>query len=557
MIPQGKASFRLRFYRFIYLLGLPILFLLLATPAFDTNDDPASTFTACGFWTVQPGDMLIFTSLRISSTLRYLYEQWPLPNWYVFYQYAVLFAANAVITVLLSRTTGADKSRSFVAGWPAVLWCAVFFLPTLLRPQYTVTACWAGIAGWLLLAEGLRLPNFRWKLYLSAGVFLFLFALIRYQAFLGIDLLLGPLIFYRDFEKIKLGTARTVFSKRYAVAALLLLLPILHEQFERRQRPSGASMAYQNAIDAIVNGPNCIDDAHLSGAGFSANDWAMMQKWFWIDGVVFAPEKIEQLSQGIRCPRTFWAGLRHFAGSLYLEWPYIALVLMSAAALQMFSPAQRRRTLWTALYLAVLFLGLSYWSRLPFRIIFPFMAAAFSWLQYNRARVAGKKSPPDSQGLDFRSAFLLAAIFALQFINLWQQNISNQQSRQEFREAAVWFQQNPQTLFVVQGGSFNYEGAFSLQNPALVWSAHNLAPTGFLLHTPVFQDILRHHGMSDLSQALLEKRTIVLINPPVETLRRFYQEHYGREIRLLPVESGVKVNGELMPAYRVGFDGFE
>lgn len=557
MTPQGKAFFRPTVYIFIYLLGLPILFLLLATPTFDTNDDPASMFTACGFWTGQPGDTLIFTNLRISSVLCYLYEQWPLPNWYVCYQYAVLFAANAVIAVLLSRTSGIEKSEKFVGDRAAFLWCVVFFLPVLLRPQYTITASWASIAGWLLLAEGLRLPNFRWKLYLSAGVFLFLSELIRYQAFLGIGLLMGPLIFYREFEKIKLGALRTVFSKRYAVAALLLLLPILHEQFERREHPASASMAYQNAIDAVVNGPNCIDESHLLAAGFSANDLVMLQEWFWIDGSIFASEKIEQLGQGIRCPRTFGAGPRHFAGSLYLEWPYVALVLMSAAALQMFSPPQRRRTLWTALYLTVLFLGLSYWSRLPFRVLFPFMAAAFAWLQFSQTRVLSERSPTSSLGAGFRSALLLAAILALQNIHLWRQNISNQQSRREFREAATWFQQNPQTLFVVQGGSFNYEGAFSWQNPALAWSAHNLAPTGFLLHTPVFQDILQYHGMSDLAQALLEKRAIVLINPPVETLRRFYREHYDREIRLLPVESGVKVNGETMPAFRVSFDELE
>jgi len=425
---------------------------------------------------------------------------------------------------------------------PAFSWCVVFFLPTLLRLQYTVTACWAGIAGWLLLAEALRQPRFQWVLCLFAGAFLFLCALIRYHAFWGISLFLLPLSVFG----VRLGKR---FRARYWFVGAVLLLPVAYQQVESHERlhlPEGdaTTLTYQTAIDAVVSGPNCIGEEHLRANGFGANNLLLLQKWFWIDSAVFAPEKMERLGKGIRCPRSFMAGLRHFAGSLYMEWPYVLLALFCAAAFGLFGAEQRSCTLWTGLYLSVIFLFLSYWSRLPFRVMFPFMAAAFAWLQSNRIGPSPRRRRMSACGV-----LLLVAITIFQSVNLWRQNVRNQTSRREFREAVAWLGQRPDTLFVVCGGSFNYEGAFSWKNLATANGTHNLVPTGYLLHTPVSRHILDKNGINDLASALLEKRPIVLINPPVEALRRFYQEHYNIEIRLSPTESGIVVEGKRMPTF--------
>ncbi len=520
-------------------LALPPLLLLAATPAFDTNDDAVSMFTACGFWTGQPDETLIFISTYLGRVLCRLYEGWPAPNWYVCFQYAVLLAAHTVVLASVARPQCSPR-----AGMAGLLWTLVFFLPALLRPQYTITACWAGLAGWLLLVQGLRKPGLSPLHFPGAAIFLLLSALIRWQALAGLGLLLSALSLLQVFEKKRWPIRWPHGLKKTGLAALVLLLPAGLAWQENRGRPENASLSYQNAIDAVVNGPNCLDAVGLQAAGFSANDLGLLQKWFWIDGRIFAPEKIENLSRGIRCPRSWKDGLRHFAGALYLEWWHLTGAAAGALLLGMFGPENRRRALFAAGVVALLFLLLSFWSRLPHRILFPLLAAAFAWLWVTRTppRVAEPKPP-------WWVYPALAGLFLFQGIYLWLQNAQNRLARQEFQDAAAWTARQPETLVVVQGGSFPYEGAFSWQNPALRWSSHNLVPTGYLLHTPVYRDILRYHGLEDLAAALSQKHPLVLLNPPVDRLRVFYLEHYGRDIQLRPVESGVRIGGQPVPAY--------
>lgn len=524
-----------RYLALIFNILVFVVVLTTATLAFDTNDDTVSFFQTSGCLTGTPDGRLIFSHPWIGQLLAWLYRVLPGPNWYVWYLYGALLLSNIFITKLLLENSARTTATPEATGWkglPAKVilgaaagWNLLFLCTALLRPQYTVASMWLGAAGWFWLfyklpfrddfeqplskSEGI-MTSFRQdkSLYphFFIGILLLLAsALVRWHAFVGISILLVPVLGY--YLK---GRRRWLWLTFAGTMGLLLYI---NEHINQQRQPTETSMAYQMAIDAVVNGPNNLDSVTIKNKQFTINDLNLLQGWFWIDKTVFSPKKIIHLSEGIRQWRTPYQSLRHLASNAYDNWPHVLVWLFVGLALwKHIAKGQQKQVLWVVLWLCVVLGALAMTSRTPFRVIFPLVAlltAAVTMVH-----------KPDWTKLCWPLLILLGI---LQFYALSRCHQQNSFYTAAYQRNATHLKQNPATLYVIRGAAFPYEGSFSWwYNPRD--RLHNLLPTGYLIHTPLYNDVLRQWNMENLAPALRRRSDVQLVDAPTEALERFYLE---------------------------------
>jgi hypothetical protein len=513
---------------------------IAATPAFDTNDDAVSFFQTSGCLTGTPDGRLIFSHPWVGGTLAWLYRILPGPNWYVWYLYGALLLSNVFITKLLlenaARTAATEATGRKGLPSKAILglaagWNLLFFCTALLRPQYTLASMWLGAAGWLWLycklpfrddsensstkrdgiMAALRRDKSSYLHFFIATAFLLLSALVRWHAFLGISILLVPVLGYH----IK-GRRRWLWFGFAAMAGLLLYF---NEYLNQQQQPVETSMAYQVAIDAVVNGPNNLNSENIKDKQFTINDLNLLKQWFWVDKTVFLPEKIIRLSDGIRQWRTPYQGLQHIMFYVSYNWLYVLVWLFVGPGLWIASAkVQRKRMLGAGLWLCLVLGALAISSRTPFHVFFPFVAllmAALSIVQQ-----------PDWAKLRWPLLVLMgiAQVFALN-----RSHENNSFSIAAYQRNTAQLRQNPATLYVVAGAAFPYEGSFSWWYHPEHDRLRNLLPSGYLIHTPLYNDVLRQWNMDNLATDLRRRNDVQLLGAPVEALEQFYLEKYPLE----------------------------
>lgn len=533
--------------RYLALIFNTLLFavvLVATTPAFDTNDDAVSFFQTSGCLTGTPDGRLIFSHPWIGGILAWLYRALPGPNWYVWYLYGALLLSNIFITKLLIENTARATATSQATGWKgmsakAILgvaagWNLLFFCTALLRPQYTVVSMWLGAAGWLWLfcklpfrddwekssiisdniLASLRKDKSLYPHFFIATAVLLLSALVRWHAFLGISFLLVPVLGYY----IK-GRRRWLW---FGFAAMVGLLFYLNEYLNQQKQPLDTSMAYQIAIDAVVNGPNSLDSVSIKSKHFTINDLSILKQWFWVDKTVFSPEKIIRLSEGIRQWRTPYQGLQHFMFYVSYNWLYVLVWLFIGLGLWISSTkAQRKRLFGVGLWLCVVLGVLATTSRTPFHVFFPFVA-----LLTTAVCIVQR---PDWAKLRWP---LLILMCIAQVYALHRSHEKNSFSIAAYQNNIVELRQNTGRLYVVAGAAFPYEGSFSWWYHNQDDRLHNLLPTGYLIHTPLYNDILRQWNIDNLATDLRLRNDVQLGGAPMGDLERFYLEKYPLEVGL-------------------------
>ena len=526
-----------------FILNVLVFGVVLATTSltFETNDDVVSFFQTSGYLTGKPDGRLIFSHRWVGEILAWLYGALPGPNWYVWYLYAALVLSNVLITKLLIENNAQAAVISKGKYWKllppvailsaTIVWNLLFFCTALLRPQFTIAAMWLGAAGWFWLfcklpfrddleksltksvMSWLRQDKSLFKHFFIGIGALLVSALVRWQAFVGISILLVPVLGYY----MKAPMRRFWFG----FAGIVGLLLYLNEHLNQQNQPLETSIAYQMAIDAVVNGPNNLDSITIKNKQFTANDLNLLQGWFWVDKTVFSPKKIIHLSEGIRQWRTPNQSLHHLMSSVYYNWPHVLVWLLVGLGLWKYSVKyQRKQVLWVGLWLCLLLGALAMTSRTPFHVLFPFVALL--------AAAVSIVHKTDWTKLRWPLVILLGTS---QMYALYHCHLKNSAYTAAYQRNVTHLKQNSTKLYVVRGAAFPYEGSFSWWYKPQE-QLHNLLPTGYLIHTPLYNDILRQWNIDNLAPALLQRNDIQLVDAPMEALQRFYLEKYQLKVDL-------------------------
>jgi hypothetical protein len=553
------------------------LFLTLATPAYETNDDLMMQLIASGFHTGHPDAHLVFTNILIGWALRFLYGAWGGCNWYFIYLVAVHYAALTAIAFLVVSRRG---------GWRFVLLYVGFFLMVetriLLSLQFTTTAFLAGTAGLLLLVDGLRPGHPAHRPKVIAGIaFVGLMCLIREPVAMLLAVIACPFL----LERFGLAGWRRLLGTGLACAGIFLALHGMNRWAYQRD-PAWAGFSEYNRMrgEIQVTGLAKYIPKAASTVGWSRNDGWMFSKFYFSDPDVYAGvprmrlflDKLKTLAQTE--PASSWKFPANF---LFLPFMFMRdsgnlmmLAILNAMWCFLAAGPFRRRCLTTLLISYGLFVVLGFYllatARLPDRVSYNiplfinviclYWATGFHNLPVATIRPGWLDIFPVSFGWArvWRvTASVLVATWAILYLlslsdlaqSLWLANASNQSLERishKILGPVRMLMPAPQKPILIAMPFDSVLEQCVFFYPATKQVPFFLVPYGWITHSPIFYRILDQHRLRPYSLSLVDRPDVFFMMETrwLEPLRTFYREHYGLDIRF-----DLVLNTDQMPQF--------
>jgi hypothetical protein len=569
----------------LILLGL---FLVSATPNYETNDDLLMQLIASGFYTGHPDTHLVFTNIIIGWGLRLLYGAWTGCNWYLVYLLAAHFAALTAIAYLVVSRRG---------GWLFTLLYFGFFviveMHLLLHLQFTTTAFLAGTAALLLLVDGFQPGRpVRWPRVMAGFAFWGLMCLIREPVAPFLALVAGPFLLER-FGRVGW---RRLSGTVLACAGILLALHAVNRWAYQLDRAWAEYSEYNHLRGQIHDTPLL---AYLPQAdttlGWSRNDGWMFSEFYFSEPEVYAGvprmhlllDRLKALAQ--EEPASGW--LRFPVGFLFLPKVFQndSAILMTLALLNglwciVAAGRFRRRCLITLLGSYGLYVALTFYlltvAHLPERVSFDIPLFIHAICLYWATGFHNPVAAPTPSGLldvflarlrqgivslgtvliavpigaalyrrvmHYRRAFalVLVLIWAVVYLfnlsqlaqSLWSANASNRDLERTSRKISQSIQTllpgQPQPILIMMPADSVLERCLFFY-PAAGRVSFSMVPSGWITHSPLFQQILKQHHLQPYSRSLIDRADIFFLMQLRwrEPLKVFYREHYGLKIRI-------------------------
>ena len=555
------------------------LFLVCATPAYETNDDLTMQLIASGFYTGHPDAHLVFTNILIGWMLQFLYATWAGCNWYLIYLLIVHYAAlTAIAFVVMSRWFG----------WLSALLCAGFFLidepHILLQLQFTTTAFLAGTAGLLLLVDGLQPGQpAHWPKTIAGVAFVGLMGLIREPVALFLAVVACPFL----LERFGWAGWRRLLGAALVCAGLLLLLHGIN-RWAYQQDPAWAEFSEYNHLRGEIHDTPL--EKFLPQAaptvGWSQNDGWMFSKQFFADADVYAgvPRMRLLLAKLKALARDEPASSSSFpAGLLYLPKMFghdagglMKLAILNAIGCLFAAGIFRHRCLVTLLISYGLFVALGIYllkaARLPERVSYniPLFVNGIClyWTSGFQKRPVAATLSVSSDTFSRRSwpakvmrlsvltlVIIWAALYLSNFFqlaqNLWFENARNRNLKQVSRQIldpirALKSTRGKLVLTAMPNDSVLEQCLFFY--PATGKVPFYFVPYGWLSYSPIYSQILEQHHLHPYPLSLLNRPDVFFLTKMkwqwLLPLRTFYREHYGLDVRF-----DLVVNTDDMPQF--------
>jgi hypothetical protein len=562
--PQPKRSTDLKGLIVAVLLNAALVgvFLLLATPYYETNDDLDMQFIASGFYTGHPSEYLVFTSVLIGWPLRILYSLWTGHNWYLAYLLATHYLAlTAFAFLIFSRRL----DRLFV-----LLYVGFFLfveIRILLRPQFTTTAFLVGMAGLLLLVDGLSLPQPpRWGRVIAGFALVSLMFLIREPVAPMLMVVAAPFL----VERFGLSGWRRLFGVGVFCALLFVALQGINQWFYRHDPAWGEFEQYNN-LRGQIHGTllGRLVERTAPTVGWNENDAKMFLQSYFPDQDTYASlDKMRTLHANLQQAAKSEPFLRNFSG-LYLFLPKLLgrdaglvmwLAILNAAWCLFFAGNQRARFLITLagtyLVLVILSFYMRETARLPARVTYNmplflnamcfYWASGFSPTLYADSnnffrnclatlrRVGLMRLPLGGALVPWVAAYVYLVSEVGQ--NMWWHNSLHRnlsvvsQAVQRPIETLRPGGKKP-TVVVLPFNTVLEQSPFF--RPAGMEAPCFFVPYGWLTHSPIFDQILDQHQLYPYSTSVLDRPDVFFLMDTrwLEPLQKFYFDHYALNVR--------------------------
>ena len=583
-----RDGFRTLLWAVLVNLILFGLFLLWATPNYETNDDLEMQLIASGFYTGQPDAHLVFSNILAGQFLRFFYGTWAGCNWYLIYLLVLHYAAMTAIAFLVMFRRG---------GWWFILLYAGFFLMVethlLLHLQFTTTAFLSGTAGLLLLVDGFAPAHpIHWPRAMAGFVFWSLMCLIREPVALFLAMVAGPFLLER-FGGIGW---RRLLGTGVACAGILLVLHGIN-RWAYQADPRWAEYSEYNRLRGKIQDMALAEYLPQADAavGWSRNDGWMFSEFYFSDPDVYAGvprmhlllDRLNTLAHDK--PASWW--WRFPASYLFLPEVFqndaatlMILALLSGMWCVAVAGAFRLRCLVTLLISYGLYVALAFYlltvAHLPERVAYNIplfiLAICLYWATGFRHQPAATtpsglfdvflarlRRPMVSawaalmtipvwaamfhQVRHYRRAFMLVLVLiwaALYLFNLsqlaeslWSANASNRDLERTSRKIVgsvrtLLPRQTQPLLITLPADSVLERSLFFL--PAVEHAPFSLVPCGWITHSPLFDQILERHHLQPYSLSLVDRPDVFFLMQLRwrEPLKIFYREHYGLKIRV-------------------------
>ncbi len=535
-----------------YISFLLIVTLLLITPTYDTNDDPAMGLTVSGYGNINgPDEHLLYTNIVIGIVLKHLYVAAPLIPWYGLYLLSALFLANWLLLyalLLLNRNYLSILGFTFF-----YMVVSVYFLTHL---QFTSTAFLLGMAGLVLILSSVILDSkgthFAWLKW-EGALCLIASSLIRYSSLQMLILLALPLLLVCCFQYFKL-----IKFKSYVIPGTFAIIGVvsfhLYDQHYYQQDDDWKSFIQSHAaIAKVVNYAQIpyTDQTKpiFNEVGWSAFDYWMLRNWIYLDPETYSLSRVQKFQERIdelslrKFPQVMQVRI-HTARSAFINPTFLFCFVGSIVLMwQNKKCAWKRRTvigmlLWTVL----LMLGLVIYMKLPERVYIPLISfPLFISLFFAVGQFRDKDDYEVSTVRSSLKYIILILVLTSCFLTWNQKQRSDRIVRSNLRfkqDLKQIYQQMPNKIFLAVA-TFPIERMLPLDNQSEINNLKYLWLTG-RQNSPLFQEKMREYQIRSPFRELYETERLLLIFHPKMNpiLKGYLKQHYGVDVTLQSVMEG-------------------
>ena len=535
------------------LLGLSIAaasfpsFLLIFKIGYGINDDIVMISVVAGAFG-KASEFLVHSNILWGLFLKLLYQLPTNFNWEVILFVIIDFLSIWVLLYLLlsAKTTRMVKALFVIS----VLIGNGYFLLSI---SFTAIAAISAIAGLSLLFFQSQESKKWFSLASLCGIGLILISsLIRSISTLMVAVLFLPAILLN----LRIFLQRRFFLS-IMITTVLIAGGIIFNKIYLDSSPSWTAFySYNNAHAQLINTPHFENSQGIySSVGWSQNDYDLMYRWFFADGVTFSPTRmldLVHLSSGFATTGTvaYEFQTRIFTFSVI---PY--LLLLGFGALLMLCSTKSQKAFPTMLLvfitpLLILF-GLAFTQKLVNYVTIPlimgsivleFLLCDFFVVHDAKPRQISTKRSPG------RIAFLI--ILFVTFLSgvgtnaysLFQTSKNNQVNHIAFEGILAQLNQlhsvddlgKAVRIFDLSGSGipWDWSNPWMLPFPKLP-----LQIMGWLTFSPPFNQSVSQLGVKSLPDALSQKDNAYLVSEPgiVPYIEKYFQEHDGIQVVAIPV----------------------
>jgi hypothetical protein len=550
---------------------LMALVCLVFAPSYQTNDDAVMSMIASGAGiATSPSEFLPYTNVIIGSALKSLYRRLPDWPWYGTYLLAVHFVSHvAILYTLLSWR----YCRRFLTLYVLLFAVSGVYLVTNL--QFTSTAFLAVFAGVALGVTSLeRFRHERAAVTLicsltAAGLLVLLGSLVRWESFLGAVVVAAPLmcavLLQRRWRTII--APAMIWTVLFAAAAWQL-----HAYHVARfnQDPRWCSFFEYNALRVRFNDYRWIEYTSetrpiFDQVGWSKNDLAMLNNWYFDDPDRFSAEKLRHVLENY--PRPDSHRLHNLGNNVadILRDKTIAPLLLLLPIAICFGGNWTRTfvaSLLPLLLAAVMILAVAWLTKpVPNRVYYPMLAfpllaaltvgrmgdhlntfplPAWPRLRFTARRAQGRWVLRTALGVDADRRSLILIAMAVAAIVALGMNLDRQlrrsrncaENRRLLYESLAKLEPSTDQLYVCWGASFPFEWLAPLDSPARIRNLRCVI-LGWPQQTPMHRAMKQHFQIDDLAKCMVERPDVRLIANSVlaRNFANYVAEHYAQRIR--------------------------
>ena len=504
-----------------------------------------------------PSEFLLFQNFLIGLALKFLYTNLPAFPWYGTLTYLYLFVSSLTVGYVISRL---NPRLSAVGLWLVTF--VLFYLRVIVSPQFTICAGYLAIAGTLLLFATTVKPYATTKGNLSAltiaSALLIVAGLIRIrmQSLLLVLLLMSPLCGYALVSHFA-GTLRRLVPALCCVLLISALLQWRHQVYYKHSSGWEQFYRYNNVRADFIDRHKIVwnerTEPFFRQIGWSQNDLAMLESWFYVDKRVYSLQNLLFISQNTSLSpwlEVEWRKQLFDLGKPFLSYAGIATSALFILLLIKGIGITRWFSFLAVLWYSGVFFGINLIERhLPYHVWLVMLFALYTmqltlWCQASEKQ--GRRSV--NERLTSRIAFALVAVLyviccggqikAVSELSAFQRNL-----QKRFRDDMARLQPRDNQLFVIWGVYFPYEEYQLPTQAAPVTRNMQILQLGVGNQEPFVQNRLKSFGIDDLYQAFYTRDDVFLIcdKQMTKLLCQYIWEHYHTSVQVRTVFQGTRL----------------
>lgn len=524
-------------HRFLLSIFIVSILFLLSLTVFEStwaiNDDVMMAMDASGKgFSSRPTEYIFSSNIILGHALKNLYQLMPSYPWYGLYTVLVLFISFVVLMYSLLK---------YKFSVTRIFYFFIFFifygLWLIRTPQFTTNAFILGMSGVFLLLADLyeEKATLSWRILLASLFLLTLSFLIRIDSFFFVLVL--------SFPSFVAGITKKNFSRPVIRRLLLFFVSLVLTVsacyfYNRTSYLKDDRWTYQlektKLLVEMVDNKRAYEYSRktkhiFDEAGWSLNDFLLVNKWFSADDKEFSKGKLTEILTGFQSVHVK-RPMIHFRSMFGDVYFYGAILLAIFFVIQR---KEKKNTGGMAVNV-ILALGimiyLGYYVRLPKRIYLPilssvsFLALFFADREMNFKTILNDEWKTQSKFI-FIVLFLGYFLFFNYSINLYQRA-----GNQMLKYYMAQLHPTKDRVFLVWANSLPLE-LISIFDNLDDFSAMKMLPTSQHFNSPVSEEVLKKFDARTFGD-LVEKDNLYHIGNQMymALYSRYLKEHYGLDV---------------------------